>query len=84
MTTCADEVCQLVALSEEVEGLEYLGFIPNAKVLLGVVHYGENASEIRYAIPSSWGSLHVSLGQVSVEERAEFLHDFKTQLENSR
>ncbi len=82
MTTCADEVYQLEALSEEVEGLEYLEFIPNAEVLLGVVHLGENASETRYAIPSCWGPLNVNLGQMSVEERAEFLHDFKTQLEN--
>jgi len=84
VTTCAGEVYQIDALSEEVEGFEYLGLIPSAEVLLGVVHLSENASELRYAIPSCWGPLHVNLGKMSGEERAEFLHDFKAQIENIR
>lgn len=84
VATCMDEVYQIGALSEETEGLDYLGLIPNAEVLLGVVHPCEKASEVRYAIPSCWGPLHVNLGKMSGKERAEFLRDFKTQIENIR
>lgn len=84
VTTCTDEVYQIDALSEEAEGLEHLGLIPNAEVLLGVVHPSEKASDLRYAIPSCWGPLHVNLGKMSGDERTEFLRDFKTQIEKIR
>ncbi|MCW1950400.1 MAG: hypothetical protein KIH44_003415 [Octadecabacter sp.] len=35
--TCSDEVSQVEAISEELEGLEYLGFVPEAEVLVGFV-----------------------------------------------
>ena len=84
VTTCADEAYQVGALSEETEGLEYLGFIQNAKVLLGVVDVNEDVSDRRYAILSCWGPLHVNLRKMSGEERAEFLRGIKTLVENTR
>ena len=84
VTTCADKVYQEDALAEQVEGLESLGFKPNAEVLLGVVHLGENASKLRYAIPSCWGPMHVDLGQMSAEERAEFLDNLERQFDEKK
>ncbi len=84
VTTCTDEVYQIDALAEEAEGLEYLGFIPTAEVLLGVVHLNGDVSDLRYAIPSCWGPLHVNLGKMSGEERAEFLGEINTLIENTR
>ncbi|KAG1647742.1 hypothetical protein GQR58_030366 [Nymphon striatum] len=67
--TCSDEVYQVEALSEELESLEYLGFVPEAEVLIGLVSPDQNNSEVRYAIPSCWGPLHFNLDKMSSEEQ---------------
>ncbi|MBM1558393.1 hypothetical protein JQV19_17930 [Sulfitobacter mediterraneus] len=84
VTTCVNEVYQIDALSEEVEGFEYLGFVPNADVLLAVVPLRDQASELRYAIPSCWGPLHVNLDKMSSGERLDFLNNFRNQIDDTR
>lgn len=80
VTTCTDEVYQIEYLSEETEGLEYLGFIANAEVLAGLVQTSEDASEFRYAILSCWGPLHINLDKFSTTERAEFLRELEAEI----
>ncbi len=82
--TCSDEVYRVEALSEELEGLEYLGFVPEAEVLIGLVSLDQDNSEVRYAIPSCWGPLHYNLGKMSSEERAELLRELDNQIEKTQ
>jgi len=82
--TCSDEVFQVEALSEELEGLEYLGFVPEAEVLVGFVSPGQDNSEVRYAIPSCWGPFHFNLDKMSSREREEFLRQLDSQIENTQ
>ena len=82
--TCSDKIYQLEALSEELEGLEYLGFVPEAEVLLGLISLDQENSEVMYAIPSCWGPLHYNLGKMSSEERAKLLRELDNQIEKTQ
>ncbi len=84
VTTCVDEIFQIDILSEESEGFEYFGFVPNAEVLVGLIHLHEDGSELRYAIPSCWGPLHINLNKMSTKKRAEFLQELESQIEITR
>ncbi|MFQ6554059.1 hypothetical protein AAD018_017085 [Aestuariibius insulae] len=84
VATCADEFFQIEALTYEAEGLEYLGFVPGADVLLGLVKAGEDAKDLRYAVPSCWGPLHFNLDKLSDEERTALLQNIQTQIEGAR
>ena len=82
--TCSDEVFQIKALSDEVEGFDYLGFVPHADILVGLVYHREQISELRYALPSCWGPMHVNLGKMSDTERAKFLQDLTDQIKHAQ
>lgn len=80
VTTCTSEVYQIEMLAQEVEGLDYLGFVEGAEVLIGVAEKQENRPELRYAIPSCWGPLHVNLSKFSRVERKKFVQDVLNQV----
>lgn len=82
--TCLQEVYQIDLLAEENEGLDYLGFVQQAEVLIGVVKNPEQTSGLRYAIPSCWGPLHINLDKFSSDEREKFLQDIRTQVANQQ
>lgn len=84
VNTCFDEVLEIEAFSEELEGLEYLGFFAEAEVLVGFVSSDRDNYEVRYAVPTCWGPLHFNLNEMSSEERAEFLRELDTQIENTQ
>jgi hypothetical protein len=84
ISTCVHEIYQIDLLAEEDEGLDYLGFVQGAEVLIGLVQNNENPSGLRYAIPSCWGPLHINLSKLSREERDDFLQDIQSQITNGQ
>jgi hypothetical protein len=84
VTTCTEGLFQVDAMLREAEGAPYLGFIPAAEVLLGIVQQDTEADAIRYAVPSCWGPLHYNLDIASEEERADLLAAVRDQMERER
>ena len=80
VTTCIDEIDQFDAMLHEAEGLTYLGFVPAAEVLLGVVRETENYESLRYAVPTCWGPLHYNLHAATEEERAELMETISVKM----
>lgn len=81
--TCWDKEWEDDELGADPEVFEVYGFVTNANVLVGLVRLPENPSELRYAIPSCWGWLHVNLDELSNEERDEFLQELEGQIKNA-
>jgi hypothetical protein len=67
-------------LVEEREGLDLLGFVQGAEVIIGLVQNPDNSSDLRYAVPSCWGPLHLNLGALPHDVREKFLQDILEQL----
>lgn len=80
VTTCAQENEQidLQELGEEL--LDDLGFVQGAEVLVGLVQNDKSSPELRYAIPSCWGPLHINLSNLSSNEREGLLQEVRSQL----
>jgi len=71
-------------LAEQFEELDFYGFFQNAEVLIGLIQKPENISDLRYAVPTCWGPLHVNLDELSSDEREELLKDVLSQVANQQ
>jgi hypothetical protein len=84
VTRCVQEVYEYDVLADEDEALVYLGFLPEAEVLIGLVQSDEDATQLRYAVPSCWGPLHVNMNEMSPEEQTSLLQSIQNQVANSQ
>ena len=82
--SCVQEAYEYDVPEDVDESLVYLGLVPDAKVLMGLVPTGKDESQLRYAVPSCWGPLHINLNEMSPEEQNDLLLSIQNQVSNSQ
>ncbi len=69
--TCIDDASPDDALHSD--GMEEMGFVDGAMVIVGLVKQQSDQQGFRYATPSCWGPLHLRLDEISEGELSEVI-----------